>query len=134
MRPFGFGCLLFCMASTLGAQRQELPNDHPPVTAPNSPSAASELTERLRPSAAASSSTPLPRKNLIDEFIFGKMEKDGVPHAALSSDAEFFRRIHIDLTGRVPPGDDLRAFLASTDRDKRDKLVDRLAHVEAVLK
>ena len=126
MRPLGFGCLLFCMASTLGAQRQELPNDHPPVTAPNSPSAASELTERLRPSAAASSSTPLPRKNLIDEFIFGKMEKDGVPHAALSSDAEFFRRIHIDLTGRVPPGDDLRAFVASTDGDKRDKLVDQL--------
>ena len=126
MRPFGFGCLLFCMASILGAQTQELPEGSPPVTAPNSPSAASDLTERLRPSAAAPSSTPLPRKNLIDEFIFGKMEKDGVPHAALSSDEEFFRRIHIDLTGRVPPGDDLRAFVASTDGDKRDKLVDRL--------
>ena len=44
----------------------------------------------------------------------------------MSSDEEFFRRIHIDLTGRLPQDDQLRAFLASSDPDKRDKLIDQL--------
>jgi Protein of unknown function (DUF1553)/Protein of unknown function (DUF1549) len=126
MRPFGLGCLLLCMVAILGAQSAELPKDHPPVPAPNNRSTTSELTERLRPSTPAAASTPVARTNLIDDFIFGKMEKDGVPHASLSSDAEFFRRLHIDLTGRTPLDEDLRTFLASSDPDKRDKLVDRL--------
>ena len=50
-----------------------------------------------------------------------------MPHAGLSSDEEFFRRIHIDLTGRLPQDEQLRAFLASSDPDKRDKLIDQLA-------
>jgi uncharacterized protein DUF1553/uncharacterized protein DUF1549 len=127
MRALGLGCLFLCMVLTLGAQVQQLPNDHPPVAPANGRTAASDLTEQLRPSSAQLSSSPVPRKNLIDEFIFGKMEKDGVPHASLSSDEEFFRRIHIDLTGRTPHDDELRAFLASTEPDKRDKLIDRLA-------
>ena len=126
MRAFGFGCLLVWMASILSAQTQQLPQDHPQVGAPDSRATASDLTERLRPSSASRVSIPMPRKNLIDEFIFGKMEKDGVPHAALSSDEEFFRRIHIDLTGRLPQDDQLRAFLASSDPGKRDKLIDQL--------
>ena len=127
MRPFGLGCLILCMVSTLGAQVPELPKDHPPVPPASGRSAASDLTEQLRPSRAELASTPVARKNLIDEFIFGKMEKDGVPHASLSSDEEFFRRVHIDLTGRIPHDDELRAFLASSEADKRDKLIDRLA-------
>src|SRR5206468_4770770 len=126
MRALGFACLLFSMVLTVSAQAQVLPKDHPSVAPSNSRSAASDLTEQLRPSNAEVASSPVPRRNLIDEFIFGKIEKDGVPHAPLASDEEFFRRIYIDLTGRIPHDDDLRAFLASTDPDKRDKLVDQL--------
>ena len=125
MRSLGFGCLLLFMVSTLGAQVRTLPTDHPPAPT-NSRSVAADLTEQLRPSNADSASTPVPRRNLIDEFIFDKMEKDSVPHASLSSDEEFFRRVHIDLTGRIPHDEELRAFLASSDPDKRDKLVDQL--------
>jgi hypothetical protein len=126
----GLGCLLLWTASILGAQTppQALPPDHPPVPPPpTGRAAASDLTERLRPSDRAAATSPVPRRNLIDEFIFGKIERDGVPHAPLASDEEFFRRVHIDLTGRLPPDDRLRAFLASTDPDKRDALVDELA-------
>ena len=128
MRAFGFGCLLVWMASILSAQTQQLPQDHPPVGRARQPigGVGSDRTTAAVQRQRRHSS-PIPRKNLIDEFIFGKMEKDGVPHAALSSDEEFFRRIHIDLTGRLPQDDQLRAFLASTDPDKRDKLVDQLA-------
>ncbi|MBI2149579.1 MAG: DUF1553 domain-containing protein [Acidobacteria bacterium] len=126
MRLLGFG-LVLGVVSTLAAQAPQLPKDHPSIDATNNRSAASDLTERLRPSEGGRESAPVPRRNFIDEFIFGKMEKDGVPHASLSSDEEFFRRIHIDLTGRIPRDDELRAFLSSSDPGKRDKLVDRLA-------
>src|SRR5262245_13329557 len=40
--------------------------------------------------------------NLIDRYIFGKMKADGIPHSGLCTDAEFFRRVHLDLWGRLP--------------------------------
>jgi len=67
-----------------------------------------------------------PRRNYIDQHIFARMEKDGVPHAALASDEEFARRAWLDATGRIPPHDDLTAFLKDSDPAKREKLVDRL--------
>src|SRR5262249_43547448 len=32
----------------------------------------------------------VPRRNFIDEHIFGKMEREGIPHAPEASDQEFF--------------------------------------------
>jgi hypothetical protein len=126
MRPIGLASLLLCLVSVVGAQGQDLPRDHPTVAPAAGRSAAADLTERLRPASPDIGSIKVPRRNLIDEFIFDKIEKDAVPHAPLSSDEEFFRRAYIDLTGRIPLDDELRAFLASTDPDKRDALVDRL--------
>ena len=68
----------------------------------------------------------IPQKNLIDEEIFGKLTKMNVPSAALSSDAEFVRRIYLDLTGRIPTSDDVRSFLADTTSNKRDMLIENL--------
>jgi hypothetical protein len=59
------------------------------------------------------------------------MEKDNVPHAILAGDEEFFRRISIDLNGRIPLDSALRAFLADKDPAKRDKFIDRLASSRA---
>ena len=61
------------------------------------------------------------------------MERDGVPHAALSSDTEFFRRIHLDLTGRIPDPQEVREFVASDDPEKRGKLIDTLIGSKAYL-
>ncbi|MBS1789581.1 MAG: DUF1549 domain-containing protein [Acidobacteria bacterium] len=68
----------------------------------------------------------VPRKNLIDDILFGKMEADGVLSAPLSTDEEFVRRIYIDLTGRIPSADAVTAFLNDKDLQKRDKLADQL--------
>ena len=38
----------------------------------------------------------------------------------------FLRRISLDLTGRLPTADEVRAFLEDQDSAKRDKLIDRL--------
>ena len=61
--------------------------------------------------------------NLIDEHIFGKMKRNGVPPAPQSSDAEFLRRIYLDLTGHLPEPAEARKFLADSSPDKREKLI-----------
>jgi len=65
-------------------------------------------------------------QNLIDEYIFGRMAKDRIPHAAVTSDTEFLRRVTLDLTGRLPRAEVIGRFTADTTPDKRDKLIDSL--------
>jgi Protein of unknown function (DUF1549)/Protein of unknown function (DUF1553) len=48
------------------------------------------------------------------------------PPAALTSDAEFLRRVSLDLTGMPPSVEELRTFLADQLADKRARKIDRL--------
>jgi hypothetical protein len=68
----------------------------------------------------------LPRQNFIDDYVFSKIEKDQVPHAALSSDSEFLRRVTLDLTGRLPEPDVVKKFLADRNPKKRQEYIDSL--------
>ena len=45
---------------------------------------------------------------------------------ARCSDAEFLRRVSLDLNGMPPTADETRAFLAETAANKRELLVDEL--------
>jgi hypothetical protein len=65
----------------------------------------------------------IPHRNYIDDFIFGKMQQAGIPHAPLADDAEFFRRVNLDLTGRIPSAEAVRAFLASDASTKRNDVI-----------
>jgi hypothetical protein len=88
------------------------------------------------PKARAAMSVPaaeLPRRNFIDEEILARLEAEGVPAAPLSSDEEFLRRVTLDLTGRIPSAEDIRSFLADTDENKRDKVIEKLLASEAFL-
>ncbi len=107
---------------------------HQSLFTPEKPQAAGTLTEQLLqdqsvPGQAAAG--PVERRNFVDDFIFGKMEQDGVPHAQLTSDMEFLRRVSLDLTGRVPAPQEIRDFIDDADADKRDKLIERLIDSEA---
>jgi len=103
----------------------QLPKDHPPLPPPGHRAKAERLTA-LAGGTAAAPVPPAPRRNLIDEHIFGRMERDGIPHAPLASDEEYFRRVHLDLIGRVGDAAALDEFVASADPAKHDKLVDAL--------
>lgn len=46
--------------------------------------------------------------------------------APVSDDAEFVRRIYLDLAGTIPSSSETRAFLDDRSLDKRVKLIDRL--------
>lgn len=90
--------------------------------------AASSLTEQAvaaRPGLTVAG-PPVARRNFIDDHVFGRIERDGIPHARLASDEEFARRAWLDATGRIPSITELNAFLADIDPQKREKLVDRL--------
>ena len=68
----------------------------------------------------------LPWRNFVDEEILGRLEREKIPAAALTTDAEFVRRIYLDLAGRLPKPAEYREFVGSTDVAKREALVDRL--------
>ncbi|MBI4890570.1 MAG: DUF1549 domain-containing protein [Acidobacteria bacterium] len=68
----------------------------------------------------------VPRRNFIDDEIFGKLQSAGMPSAALSTDEEFLRRVTLDLTGRIPSAEDIRTFVANQDPDKRDAVIEKL--------
>ena len=94
---------------------------------------ASRLTEAVAPAlpGTVASTAPVARKNFVDEFIFGKIERDKVPHAPIAGDEEYLRRVYLDATGLLPTPEQARAFLADKDPNKRDKLVDSLIGSEA---
>lgn len=64
--------------------------------------------------------------NFIDDYIFGKMALDGVQPAELTNDAEFLRRVSLDLTGRIPTPEQIVQFVTNEAPNKRSALIDSL--------
>lgn len=62
----------------------------------------------------------------VDEEVFAKLRKFNIVPSKPATDAEFLRRVCLDLTGRLPPPAQVRAFLADKSSDKREKLVEAL--------
>lgn len=70
--------------------------------------------------------TAWPAWNFIDEHVSREWRRLGSKPAALSTDAEFLRRVSLDITGTLPAPEEVRAFLDSDNPDKRTKLIDTL--------
>lgn len=62
----------------------------------------------------------------IDQLIGQKLRKLGVVPADKCSDAEFLRRVSLDLTATLPTAAEVREFLADERTDKRNRKVDEL--------
>jgi hypothetical protein len=70
----------------------------------------------------------VPEFNYIDTLVDEKLKSVRVLPSGLCSDADFIRRIYLDLTGLPPQPEEVQAFLADSRpmRAKREELVDRL--------
>ena len=68
----------------------------------------------------------MPLHQQIDELIGKRLVELKVVPATVSSDAEFVRRVYLDLTGVIPTAKQARAFLDDSAPDKRQRLIDEL--------
>ncbi|MBL8829426.1 MAG: DUF1549 domain-containing protein, partial [Planctomycetaceae bacterium] len=73
---------------------------------------------------AADGSPPLHQQ--IDAHLRRAWERQKLTPAGLSDDAEFLRRIYLDLTGIIPTAEQARRFLDDTTANKRERLIDEL--------
>jgi hypothetical protein len=62
----------------------------------------------------------------IDQHISAGWTRAQVKPAAPATDAEFLRRVTLQLAGRIPSVSEVRAFLRDTSPDKRRRAVERL--------
>ena len=69
----------------------------------------------------------------VDAKLLAKMEEQGVAPVNLADDAEFLRRIWLDLAGGIPSVAEAREYLASDESDKRAKLISRLLSSPATI-
>jgi hypothetical protein len=67
-----------------------------------------------------------PENNYVDQHVFAKLKLFSIAPSELCSDAEFVRRVYLDVCGILPNADEVRGFLKDTDPDKRGKLIDAL--------
>jgi hypothetical protein len=62
----------------------------------------------------------------VDHYIDGALRNEAIKAAIRADDATLIRRLTLDLAGRIPTAAESRAFIGSTDLDKRVRLVERL--------
>ena len=62
----------------------------------------------------------------LDALIDSALAGEGVKPAPPATDEAFLRRASLDLVGKLPSPEDLAAFEANADPEKRDKVIDRL--------
>lgn len=77
------------------------------------------------PLGASVESVP-PINNFVDEFVFANLRELGIPPSSLCDDSTFIRRVSLDIAGRLPTEDETREFLASSEPDKRERVIDQL--------
>jgi hypothetical protein len=107
------GCCLFTAASLSWAIAEDPAKD---VQASPQPEAKPSLPPR----------DPIPVSTAIDRELNTRLTQEKIPASPLASDAEFLRRVSLDITGRIPTAEQAATFLDSKDSQKRRKLIDEL--------
>jgi WD40 repeat protein len=74
-----------------------------------------------------------PSYNRVDDLVAAKWQRMKIKPSDVCTDAEFVRRVYLDLTGLPPTGDEVRAFLddKTDSRAKRESLIDKLIGSDA---
>jgi Protein of unknown function (DUF1549)/Protein of unknown function (DUF1553) len=71
--------------------------------------------------------TPAELARKVDQLLAKGWADAGVKPAPVASDAEFLRRVYLDLAGRIPSVTEARTFLGDTRPDRRQRLEELLA-------
>jgi hypothetical protein len=65
-------------------------------------------------------------KNPVDNFIFAKLQEEGLQPSPQADKPALIRRVTLDLTGILPTPEEVRAFVGDSSPDAYENLVDRL--------
>ncbi len=69
----------------------------------------------------------------LDRYINAALKREGIQPSKMSEDAEFLRRVHLDLTGKIPTPQEVLDFLKDGSSNKRQKKIDLLLDSDAYL-
>jgi len=100
-----------------------------PVVYPEEQARQTAWSREYRGPAVPPQQKPGPAANLailIDRHLDQTLAQEKVPASPLADDAEFLRRVSLDLTGHIPTAERARAFIDSKDPYKRAKVIDEL--------
>ena len=64
--------------------------------------------------------------NFIDAHVFRKLREVNIEPFGLTDDRAFVRRVYLDAVGMLPDADEAEGFVASSNPDKRQALIDVL--------
>jgi hypothetical protein len=92
------------------AAAKERVSTRPPVVPPEIPASAMAHAATVH--------------NAIDRFINARLVAADIPPAGLVSDTDFIRRLSLDVRGIIPRPAEIKAFLADTRPDRRERLID----------
>jgi hypothetical protein len=67
-----------------------------------------------------------PIEEVVDHYLDARLKEEGVTPAPPADDANYIRRLTLDLVGRIPTVAETKAYVTATEPDKRVKLVERL--------
>ncbi|MGI9178584.1 MAG: DUF1549 domain-containing protein [Pirellulales bacterium] len=128
MVPSLVACLIVAAGSALGANRAKPDTSAQPASGlPKAVMAVSESPamevapvdprrrDQVRAQAAA-----------IDSLLEQRWREHGAEPSPPLDDAQFVRRIHLELAGRIPTYDETTAFLRDDSSAKRDGLIEQL--------
>lgn len=73
----------------------------------------------------------VPTPTTVDQLVVQKLKKLGIVPSELCTDAEFLRRVSLDLTGTLPSAGEVESFLADSSPDKRSRKVEELLETPA---
>lgn len=116
-------------APTPGLQQPALKAAQKPAAKPASPTKAESPHTKINKSDWKPFDKPLSASELsnrIDDELATQWQKIGIHPVDTATDAEFMRRVYLDLTGRIPTVSEVHDFFDDTALNRRELLVDRL--------
>lgn len=124
MRPRLFAAGLFGLTVLLGSARADAPKAQAPEKR-TLPTGRLDTEDWLKEPVV-----PL-KAGEIDRLVAEALDRAKVEPVPLTTDEQFLRRATLDLTGRLPTPEAIRAFLADQSADKRARVIDRLLESDA---
>lgn len=82
----------------------------------------SPFSNEIAPEVYANSES----RSFIDQHVHTKLKSLNLGPSPRSSDSEFLRRAYLDTIGTLPTEQEVVEFLADTQSDKRDRLIEQL--------